>query len=66
MSIPLSSGFSQHYEADYVDLFSALDEMGAQSHFLKNLVEYTEPIAPKEVPSFPQYESKIIGNFVFH
>ena len=40
--------------------------MGAQSHFLKNLVEYTEPIAPNEVPSFPTYESKIIGNFASH
>ena len=35
--------------------------MGAQSHFLKNIIEYTEPIQPTEVPTYPPYQSKIIG-----
>merc|ERR1712141_20801 len=52
---------SNHNQASYMDMFAALDETGAQAHFLRNLIDFTDPLVPDEVPKYPQFDSKIIG-----
>ncbi len=37
---------SNHNQATFLDVFAALDETGAQAHFLRNLIEFTDPLIP--------------------
>lgn len=52
---------ANHNEANFMDVFAALDEMGTQPHFLRNLIDFTDPMAPVEVPKYPDYQPRIKG-----
>ena len=52
---------SNHNQATFMDVFAALDEQGAQAHFLRNLVDFTDPLVPDDVPQYPSFNPQIIG-----
>ena len=52
---------SNHNEATFLDVFAALDEMGTQAHFLRNLIEFTDPLMPADAPKYPEADAVIKG-----
>lgn len=50
-----------HNQADHIDVFAALADMGTQPHSLRNLIDFTEPMSSSDSPCIPKAKAKVLG-----